>query len=212
MKIGVYWKKYNNVNIPEIKEFYLFVHEYLRYRGIDFDIMEQSPLHDNGVVNRASHDIDLPANFPVYSKINRNKANMPFKVERKSGGYDYEFYFHTISSIPNIVNIKPFYLAEYFYFDRCGYSGWSEIAQLNENDLQSSAEGFNEIARPYICENRSKYLQPTGGKLPKSFVFLPAQVHNDSVSNWARIPIYELISAAAEVIPKMGLNLVIKRS
>jgi hypothetical protein len=214
MKAGVYWKKYNNVHIPEIKHFFLSLHNYLGNKGIDYDIIEQMPLHHNGTINRASHTSDLPNNLPVPTKANNVMANMPFKVDKKTGNYDIEFYFHTITECENVINIKPFYLSKYFYFDRNGYSGWSEMAKgYSVEPSGDFNRRFKYITNDYISNNNSKYKQPRNSRdeLPEKFVFLAAQVTNDSVSNLARVPVYELIENASKILPKLGYDLVIKR-
>lgn len=107
-------------------------------------------------------------------------------------------------------NIKHSYLPDYWYFDRWGYSGWSEMTAIDSwktvNHLEAS-KWFNQFSHAYITSNQSKYRQPpqANTRLPDRYFFYAAQHDNDTVMKLARIPQHKAILEAARAIHPIKL-------
>ena len=85
------------------------------------------------------------------------------------------------------LNVKTAYLPDYFYADRTGYSGWSEITEKsfdpNLIDADEAQTYFDhKLQKPYFDRRRSKYNQLTrNNDLPDDYIFFPMQVPGDAV-------------------------------
>jgi hypothetical protein len=130
--------------------------------------------------------------------------------------------YHTKHPCINAINIKVSYLPNLFYFDRKGYSGWSETTDdiktkdyLNRVEDHIAKSYFEKIASHYIHNNISKYPQPLEtNKHPNhnhDYIFLATQVIDDSVSELAYIDTLTLIKHATTACETLGIDLLIKR-
>lgn len=128
--------------------------------------------------------------------------------------------YHTIGS-PNkqILRWKEGYLQGMVTFDTRGYSGWSSLCekniskQLHKISEKKANNTFNFLAKKYIDNNISKYIQPSTEKFqfPNKFIFFPLQTINDTVMIHSYIkPIY-LIKKIINILWKQNISLVIKQ-
>lgn len=134
-----------------------------------------------------------------------NEGNIDLTVSAKSyrpREFPQETYcinYHKKFDLRRNLNVKLAYFHSYFYFDRKGYSGWSEIANsaFNPEDVneKDAAQYFDErIRSAYLDRGISKYQQPSvTPELPENFVFFPMQVPNDSVLNLSYIQQTEIL-------------------
>lgn len=101
--------------------------------------------------------------------------------------------WHTLGKSKNLRHLKEAYLPGYFYFDRCGYSGWAEITdwtdsiiekKLERIELNSALDHRNLLYETFFTSRKSKYAQ-TSEKftLEQPYLFVALQVSDDYVSN-----------------------------
>jgi hypothetical protein len=78
---------------------------------------------------------------------------------------------HTYGKDKNMWHIKKGYAPGYMYFDKTGFSGWSELANKYEFDLELTDEIRKfvlDYCGNYIKNNESKVQQPKTAKIPKT--------------------------------------------
>lgn len=110
--------------------------------------------------------------------------------------------WHLHGNLPDIWHLKPSYLVNYFYFDRNGYSGWSELAQEYnyDVDVNSIRDEVQQFADNYIANNVSRFPQPEHAYIPdEPYVLVLTQMSNDSVTDHAYIHTNVLLQKVAEV-------------
>lgn len=110
--------------------------------------------------------------------------------------------WHLHGTLPDIWHLKPSYLVDYFYFDRNGYSGWSELAQEYnyDVDVDSIRDEVQKFANDYISNNISRLPQPRNAYLPdEPYVLVLLQRPNDSVTHHAYIHTNLLLKRIAEL-------------
>ncbi|WP_426958312.1 hypothetical protein [Muricoccus radiodurans] len=82
---------------------------------------------------------------------------------------------------------KAGHLPHRLHFDREGYSGWSEVAALDQRALlavrpEEGEEHYDAVIRPHLASGASKYRQDASRPVEgEGFVFVPLQLVNDSV-------------------------------
>jgi capsule polysaccharide export protein KpsC/LpsZ len=79
---------------------------------------------------------------------------------------------------------------DYFYFDKTGYSGWSELADVYDYDVDVDAirPEVEKIANYYISNNISRFEQTDKGNIPdKPYVVVFEQREDDAVSIFANV-------------------------
>lgn len=110
---------------------------------------------------------------------------------------------HSHFSAPGNLNIKPSYLPGFWYADRTGYSGWSEIVHLAFDpaviDGRTAQKFYQDrIVDGYLKPGRSKWPQPDRDlpDLPADYVFIPLQVPGDKVLSHGHFSTDRMISAA----------------
>lgn len=146
------------------------------------------------------------------------KPNFPF-ISKKITNSDFDFFEHTVSmnENQNVINIKPFYLPDHYYFDKMGYSAWSEIALIekskdiiNNNDINVF---FEKYRNNLTINNLSKYNQPKFDdiKLPNKFFFLPLQLVDDTVNVLCKHSTINFLKSLIKIFSKSNEILVIKR-
>ena len=129
--------------------------------------------------------------------------------------------YHTTGISNNWLHVKDAALLGYFSFDSLGYAGFSTLANMTSLPKEyEGAEKFQEvekiwmqIQKDFVEKRISKYAQEGVSFLrtTRKFVFLPLQVITDSVSKLSYINELDLIDILAQVLPKLGYDLVIKR-
>lgn len=113
---------------------------------------------------------------------------------------------HHINNPPkNVWTIKKGYCAGYLYFDKCGYSGWSEgIINYNPSKFYPNHLFF---IRNYIKNNESKIKQPDYTVVPKQpYVLVLMQKPSDTVSKLAKIDTILLSQYVNEVYKDTDIN------
>lgn len=130
---------------------------------------------------------------------------------------------HSVGVSRNVVRLKESYLPGYYYFDRTGYSGWSELAynkklqqeaiEYNPSDYSGFVRDLREIK---IKDNSSKYTQNKGCldiELIKdtSYIFLALQTSDDLVARLAVMNQLELAKLLAAKAKELKYKLIIKR-
>lgn len=112
---------------------------------------------------------------------------------RAESDEEIRYAFHSENVGEDVYCLKSSAITRYWFFDNCGYSGWSQIAQ--DEALQKEARSFNlERARAFIHGYREDIAKNNLSKLKQSdapleddiarlgdFIFYPMQVDNDRV-------------------------------
>ena len=96
--------------------------------------------------------------------------------------------WHNHGNTPNTWFVKSSYLPDYFYFDKTGFSGWSELAETYEYDvdIDSIRDEVKEFANNYISNNTSRFNQSYIEPIPKEpYVVVFGQREDDVVSDFA---------------------------
>jgi len=98
---------------------------------------------------------------------------------------------HNYENLPNIWTIKRGYLPGYLYFDKKGYSGWSEgLERYNPKADYSKKDIAKTLVKTqyYVDNNISKIPQPETTNIPKKpYVVVFGQKPRDSVAKLAYI-------------------------
>jgi len=92
--------------------------------------------------------------------------------------------WHLHGNLQDIWHLKTAYLPDYFYFDKHGYSGWSDLAKDYEYDvdIEDIRDEMQTFCDDYIASNRSRAIQPEAAFVPKEpYVLVLTQRSNDSV-------------------------------
>lgn len=121
--------------------------------------------------------------------------------------------YHTRHAGPNVINAKIGYLADYFYFDDSGYSGWSMLAgaDLGANVTDDEAEHYYAMQiLPRIASGASKYPQPpiSDDAPTPGYLAIFTQVQGDTVLDLAWCSSREMVTmllheAQARNLPAM---------
>ena len=96
--------------------------------------------------------------------------------------------YHKISDLPNVYTLKRAYIPYYYYLDSMGYSGWSEVCNMEIPKVEVTKNKIQE----YLDNKVSKYKQNGEFNLDKPFVFVPLQIESDEVSKLGWMSSYEL--------------------
>ncbi len=118
--------------------------------------------------------------------------------------------WHNHGTTKNTWFIKSAYIPNYFYFDKTGYSGWSELAETYdyEVDIDSIRDDVNDFANYYISNNISRY-QSSIENTPKTpYVVVFEQRPDDAVADFAYIP--DLSSKVIEAFKGTKYNVAIR--
>lgn len=217
-KIAIFIRKFENKNkhsdtmIQSRNKFYINLMYYLQEIG-----------HNVLIYDQRLFEKKLSESYLEWIKKNINlkylkKPNLPF-VSKKITNTDFEFFEHTISKNENqnIINIKPFYLADHYYFDKMGFSAWSEIATLEPEFLFKNNSNANLFFKKYyeniVLNNLSKYNQPKKKqhKLPSKYYFLPLQLVDDTVNKLCKYSTENFLKKILNIFSKSNENLIIKR-
>ncbi len=204
--------KLNDVMIPSRNRFYINLMFYLQELGHKVLIYDQR-LFEKKLSKSYLEWIKKKINFKYLKK-----SNLPF-ISKKLTSSDYEFFEHTISKNinQNIINIKPFYLPDYYYFDKMGFSAWSEIVSLKSSFLFKNNNNVNLFFKKHydniVLKNLSKYNQPEKKQLelPNKYFFLPLQLVDDTVNKLCEHSTENFLKKFINIFSKSHENLIIKR-
>jgi hypothetical protein len=128
--------------------------------------------------------------------------------------------YHSIGDVPNVWRIKESAIPNYYLFDRCGYSGWAEIAknpdrfsaEIEAQDVEEARCFVSELRAQLVKSNLSKYRQSKEAfDVDEPFVFFPLQKRADTVARLYRIDSLAVLQRASEVAAQRRKLLVIKR-
>jgi len=98
--------------------------------------------------------------------------------------------WHNHGTTKNTWFIKQGYLRDHFYFDKTGYSGWSELAQEYDYDIDVDEirDEVNAFTDNYIVNKYSRYDQSYVEPIPeKPYVVAFEQRSDDAVSDFAYV-------------------------
>ena len=113
---------------------------------------------------------------------------------------------HTKGNFKNVWHTKKGMCPDYLYFDKLGYSGWSELAQKYEYDKVLNEEEKAWILNyieTYINTNNSKIPQPDKARVPpKPYILVLGQKPGDSVQELAWIKTQQLSALVNKVYEK----------
>lgn len=123
--------------------------------------------------------------------------------------------YHTRHAGPNVINAKIGYLADYFYFDDGGYSGWSMLAgtDLGVNISDDEAEHYYAMQiLPRIASGASKYAQPPMSAVAPApgYLAIFTQVQGDTVLELAWSSSREMVTALLREARERNLHAVLK--
>jgi len=113
----------------------------------------------------------------------------------------------------NCWHIKKGYVPGYFYFDKYGYAGWSELAKsYTEPDItMKEVLETIDICNYFIDNNISKAPQPFHTDIPeKPYILVTGQLITDTVSKLAYIKCNELPKLIRKVYKDTKYNVVFK--
>lgn len=124
--------------------------------------------------------------------------------------------YHTKANTPGWFHIKDAHIPGYFSVDSGGYSGWSSLSSLctlPEATPKDIDQVWERIQTEIINEKLSKYSQKDSKFIRpnRPYIFLPMQLLNDTVATLAYISCDNLAKILADILPKLGYDLVIKR-
>ncbi|MFI0849468.1 tetratricopeptide repeat protein [Mesorhizobium sp. IMUNJ 23232] len=131
--------------------------------------------------------------------------------------------YHNANLGPNAYCVKAGALPGRWYFDRCGYSGWSSMAidtelqeQSAEFDLGEADQVISLFKAKFEEDNLSRLRQPSGDIEPEisaygDFIFYPLQVNSDEVLKLGEFPQFEIVGKLAELALRHERHVVLKR-
>jgi hypothetical protein len=111
--------------------------------------------------------------------------------------------------VPNLLRIKENYLPGFFSIDPKGYSGFSEIADIDLNpkldsiDFEIAKNFILNIINDIVKNNKSKYPQNnfnSNHNVLKNTIFFPLQVQDDSVLELTSFNFYDLLEYVCQNI------------
>lgn len=168
----------------------------------------------------------VPTVRPFYDKLFDAASEVCQFYSLKTGAIRKFGYFYRLLNFKLVtyhtaktgrLNVKIGYLPNLFYFDRCGYSGWSEIAftMPKRHSLSSvEIERLDQFKRQVKDKKITKYKekQPSCASLKErtpGLVFFD-QVPGDSVEKLHRFTSVEVIAYMKEVSKYTGLPIYYK--
>jgi hypothetical protein len=110
---------------------------------------------------------------------------------------------HTEGIVKNVWHTKKGMVPNYLYFDKFGYSGWSELAKKYDYEKELNEKEKTWILnyiQEYIKTNNSKIPQPDYANIPnKPYILVLGQKPGDSVQQLAWIRTQHLSKVVNEV-------------
>jgi len=121
---------------------------------------------------------------------------------------------HNYNNQRNVWTIKRGYLTGYLYFDKRGYSGWSEGLRKYNPEAKYSEKDIEKTlikTQYYVDNNISKIPQPKITNIPKKpYVIVFEQKPGDSVSKLSYIRTEKLGKLVTEAYKDTDINVYIK--
>lgn len=121
--------------------------------------------------------------------------------------------WHLHGNLPDVWHLKTAYLPDYFYFDKHGYSAWSDLAREYEYDvdIEDIRDEMQKFCDDYIASNRSRALQPQEAYIPKEpYVLVLLQRNNDTVMEFAHMDSQVLLDEVTELYKDTGYTVCVK--
>lgn len=119
---------------------------------------------------------------------------------------------HTYGPQKNVWHIKKGYVPGYMYWDKKGYSGWSEALENYSTELNYGDEVQTEkLMNKYIIENSSKIKQPDKTKIPDHpYILVLGQRPHDTVAAHSYIDTINLSKLVNEAYKNTGIKVYTK--
>ena len=121
---------------------------------------------------------------------------------------------HTHGRYKNFWHIKKGYVPGYMYWDKLGYSGWSEAKSKYDPTYPMTIEEISEIENictKYIDNNESKILQPENANVPDHpYVLVLGQRPHDMVAQHAYIDTVQLSRMVVQAFKNSDLRVYTK--
>ena len=118
--------------------------------------------------------------------------------------------WHNHGTTKNTWFIKSAYVPNYFYFDKTGYSGWSELTETYDYDVDvnSIRNEVNDFRNYYISDDISRY-KHCEEDIPKTpYVIVFEQRPDDAVADFAYVS--DLSSKVIETFKGTKYNVIIR--
>jgi hypothetical protein len=119
--------------------------------------------------------------------------------------------WHNHGTTPNTWFVKQAYVPDYFYFDKTGYSGWSELVDKYEHDVDVNTirPEIEKIADYYISNNISRFSQTDDDIVPDNpYVVVFGQREDDKVSVFSYM--HNFVDKVEEAFKGTGYAVVVK--
>lgn len=118
---------------------------------------------------------------------------------------------HTYGREKNIWHIKKGYVPGYMYWDRDGYSGWSEAVSRYSELIHYNTDDTEKIIKEYIKSNSSKIKQPEVATVPDHpYVLVLGQRPHDTVSAHSYIDTIDLSRLVNQAYKGTGIEVYTK--
>lgn len=183
-------------------------------------------LEKNGFFKDSSHPLDNRDDLRALEEFFKfqfaalaiiSKYEVEFKSIDKAEHYDPDtlyLSYHNVSHRPNVWTLKRAYLPDYYYLDRCGYSGWAEICKsplvLPYSDIEVEIF-YDTVIKSYLNKRVSKFPQSDEPFVTAPpYVFVPLQMANDEVAKLGYLNSRELALNVIEVFRGTKYKVVIK--
>ena len=120
--------------------------------------------------------------------------------------------YHSYGNYKNVWHIKKGYVPGFIYFDKTGYSGWSEQRYNPEtNYTEKQLLNTRKLVKGYIDRNESKVDQPSWAEIPnKPYVLVLGQKPGDTVSRLAYIDTIKLSTVVNEAYKNTNITVYTK--
>lgn len=168
---------------------------------------------------RISRPVDHIDEFDIHGDVKRFYDRLPEILTEMGIDYDVQrvtfgrpqilrdkntlcLTWHLHGDLPDIWHLKTAYLPDYFYFDKHGYSGWSDLAQEYEYDvdIKDIRDEMQTFCDNYIASNSSRTIQPQEAFIPnKPYVLVLAQRPGDNVMKFAHMDSQVLLNEITEL-------------
>ena len=121
--------------------------------------------------------------------------------------------YHSVGNYKNVWHIKKGYIPGYLYFDKTGYSGWSELGKNYTNNYTLTIEeiwSVYHMCDEYILNNESKVAQPESIVPKEKYVLVLCQQPKDTVSKLAWIKTVDLAQKVTRAYKDTDIKVLVK--
>lgn len=155
--------------------------------------------------------------------LSLSRARVASREETVFGDDEIRYAYHSENVGKDVYCLKASALPRYWFFDSCGYSGWSQIARDRELQEEAAcfdlgrARAFIEGYREEIAKNNVSKFRQSDGPLEddvaglSDFIFYPMQVDNDRVLTHLPWEQSDVLRRLIELAGRFGRPVVIKR-